>query len=194
MNEEDIRKKMTEVLDLVASDIASLRTGRATPKIVEDLQVAVYGGQQKLTVKELATISTPDPQVIILDPWDKSIIGEIKKGIEAANVGLTPVVSSQGGTTSGRDGEIIRISIPPMTTEDRNKYIKLLKGKLENGRVMIRQVRSEAMKVIRRSFEDKDLSEDEKFNQEKRLQKVTDEFIEKIEKVGKKKEQELLQI
>jgi ribosome recycling factor len=121
---------------------------------------------------------------LIIDPWDKSIIGEIRQGILAANIGLNPAI----------DGEIIRISLPPLTTEDREKYVKLLSTKLENGRVMIRQVRKEALRDIRRSFEEKEISEDEKFNLEKRLQEITDEFMEKISKVGETKKQELLQI
>lgn len=184
MNEDAIRKKMNEVLDLVVSDISSIRTGRATPAIVEDLEIEAYGGQQKLRINELGTITAKDNKTIIIDPWDKSIIGEIRQGILSANIGLNP----------GIDGEIIRISLPPLTTEDREKYVKLLGTKLENGKVMIRQIRGDAMKDIRSTFEDKDLSEDEKFNEEKKLQKLTDDYIEKIEKAGQAKKQELLQI
>jgi ribosome recycling factor len=175
---------MDEVSDLVSSDVASIRTGRATPAIVEDLEVAVYGGQQKLKVNELATIAASDVQTVTIDPWDKSIIGEIKKGIDAANVGLTPSI----------DGEIIRISLPPLTTEDREKYVKLLKTKIENGKVMIRQIRGDAMRDIKNAFEKKELSEDEKFNEEKCLQEITDEFVGKIEEIGGMKEKELLQV
>lgn len=184
MDEAEVRKKMQEVLDMVLGDIASIRTGRANPALVEGVEVAVYGGQQKLKIKELGTISVPDVQTLVIDPWDKSIIGEIKKGIEAANIGFTP----------STDGEIIRISLPPMTAEDREKYVKLLSTKLENGRVMVRQIRGDVMKDIRSQFEDKELSEDEKFNQEKRLQEITDEFVEEIDKAGENKEKELLQL
>ena len=184
MNEDAIRKKMNEVLDLVVSDIFSIRTGRATPAIVEDLEIEAYGGQQKLRINELGTITTKDNKTIIIDPWDKSIIGEIRQGILSANIGLNP----------GIDGEIIRISLSPLTTEDREKYVKLLGTKLENGKVMIRQIRGDAMKDIRSTFEDKDLSEDEKFNEEKKLQELTDNYIEKIEEAGQAKKQELLQI
>jgi ribosome recycling factor len=184
MNEDEIRKKMTEAVDMVMGDIASIRTGRATPAIIEDLEVSVYGGQQRLRVNELATITTSDSQTIVLDPWDKSIIGEIKKGIETAKLGMNPVI----------DGEIIRISLPPMTTEDREKYVRLLSTKIENGRIMIRQIRGDAVKDIRAAFEEKELTEDEKFNQEKQLQDITDKFIDKIEKAGESKKQELLNI
>ena len=184
MKEDAVDKRMSEVIDLIASDVASIRTGRATSALVEDLQVTVYGGRQKLKVNELATINVSDTQAIVIDPWDKSIIGEIKKGIEVANVGLSPTI----------DGEIIRISLPPFTTEDREKFVKLLNTKLENGKIMIRQIRGDAMRDIREAFEEKELTEDEKFNQEKRLQEITDRYSEKIEEIGGKKKEELLQV
>ena len=184
MKEDSVRKKMQEVIGLVITDISSIRTGKATPALVEELSVSVYGGQQEMKVNELATISTTDAQTLIIEPWDKSIIGEIKKGIESANIGMNPSI----------DGEIIRITLPPLTTEDREKYIKLLSSKLESGKVMIRQVRRDALKEIRVQYEDKQVSEDEKFNQEKKLQDITDEYVGKIDEAGETKKKELLQI
>lgn len=184
MDEASIRGKMQQVLDLVTSDIGGIRTGRSTPALVEGIEIAVYGGTQKLKLIELATISAPDTQSLVIDPWDKSVIGEIRQGIMAANIGMNPSI----------DGEIIRIVLPPLTTEDREKYVKLLSTKLENGRVMIRQIRGDEMHEIRKRFEAKEVSEDEKFGQEKRLQEITDEFIKKIEDLGERKKQELLQI
>jgi ribosome recycling factor len=175
---------MVEVVELVTSDVASIRTGRATPALVEDLQISVYGGRQKLKVNELATINIADSQAMTIDPWDKSIIGEIKKGIDMANVGLSPMI----------DGEIIRINLPPVTTEDREKFVKLLNTKLENGKIMVRQIRGDSMRDIREAFEKKELTEDEKFNQEKRLQEITDKYVENIEKIGSRKKEELLQV
>jgi len=184
MDETSVRSRMQGVVDLVASDIAGIRTGRATPALVENIVVPAYGGTQRLKVVELAGISAPDPSQIIISPWDKSIIGDIRKGIEAANVGMSPSI----------DGEVIRIVIPPLTTEDREKYVKLLSQKLEAGRVMIRQVRGDEMHTIKKKFEAKEMTEDEKFGSEKRLHEITDEFIAKIEEMGEKKKQELLQI
>lgn len=184
MDENQIRSKMQQVLDLVASDIGGIRTGRATPALVEDISVAVYGGQQRLTVKEVGTITAPDTQSLVIDPWDKSIIGEIRQGILAANVGMNPSI----------DGEILRISFPPMTTEDREKYVKLLSSKLENGRVMVRQVRGDGMHEIKENFEKKTITEDDKFLKEKRLQEITDEFVKKIDEAGDKKKAELLEL
>ncbi len=184
MDETSVRSKMQEVIDLVLGDVASIRTGKATSRLVDDISVMAYGGAQQLKVQELATITTTDAQTLVIDPWDKSIIGDIKKGIQEANVGLTPSI----------DGEIIRISLLPMTSEDREKYVKLLSTKLENGKVMIRQIRGDSMKEIKNAFEEKELSEDERFNQEKRLQEITDEYVDKIDGIGENKKKELLQV
>lgn len=175
---------MQKVIDVVTSDIAGVRTGRATPSLVENIVVPAYGGTQRLRIMELASITSPDPTSIVISPWDKSIIGDIKKGILEANIGMNPNI----------DGEIIRIVMPPLTTEDREKYVKLLSGKLENGKVLIRSVRADEMHEIKKKFEAKEITEDDKFGQEKKLQEITDEYIKKIEEMGERKRQELLQI
>ncbi|TSC89338.1 MAG: ribosome recycling factor [Microgenomates group bacterium Gr01-1014_5] len=184
MDENQIKQRMQQVLDLVRQDIGTIRTGRATPSLVEDIMVDAYGGTSKLRILELASISAPDPQTLIISPWDKQVVGEIRKGIEAANTGLSPVIS----------GEIIRINLPPMTTEDREKYVKLLHQKLENGRVMVRQTRQDANHEIKKAFEDKKSSEDEKDRREKQVQTLTDQFIGQIETLGITKENELRRI
>jgi ribosome recycling factor len=175
---------MQSSLEVVASDIAGIRTGRASPALVENVVCPAYGGTQRLKVVELATISAPDPSQIVINPWDKSIIGDIKKGIMEANIGMNPSI----------DGEIIRISMAQLTTEDREKYVKLLSAKLENGKVIIRQIRADEMHEIKKKFEAKEMTEDEKFGNEKKLQEITDEFVGKIEEMGEKKKTELLQI
>jgi ribosome recycling factor len=184
MDEDKVRSRMQEVLNMVLADVASIRTGRAAPSLVEEIVVSAYGGQQQLKVNELANITASDNRTLIIRPWDKTIIGEIKKAIDLANIGLNPVI----------DQDIIRIFLPPLTTEDREKYVKLLSTKLENGKIMIRQVRGDAMRDIREAFENKELSEDEKFNEEKRLQEITDDFVKKIDEAGERKEKELMAI
>lgn len=184
MDEASVTSKMQSAVNAVAGDIAGIRTGRATPALVENIIVPAYGGTQRLRVVELGSITSPDPTQIVISPWDKSIIGDIKKGILEANIGMNPNI----------DGEIIRIVVPPLTTEDREKYVKLLSQKLENGRVVIRQVRADEMHEIKKKFEAKEVTEDEKFGSEKRLQELTDQFIGKIEEMGEKKKTELLQI
>jgi ribosome recycling factor len=137
-----------------------------------------------MKIREVASITAPDTNMLIIDPWDKSIIGEIKQGLLAANAGFTPNI----------DGEIIRIVLPPMTSEDRERYVKMMFAKLEDGKVKIRQVRADGMHTVKKDFENKVITEDEKFAGEKKIQQFTDEFIEKIEAAGEKKKAELLQI
>lgn len=184
MDESIVSSKMQSSVTSVAGDIGGIRTGRATPALVENIIVPAYGGTQRLRVMEVGSITSPDPTQIVISPWDKSIIGDIKKGILEANIGMNPNI----------DGEVIRIVVPPLTTEDREKYVKLLSQKLENGKVEIRQIRADEMHAIKKKFEAKEVSEDEKFGQEKKLQELTDQFIVKIEEMGEKKKIELLQI
>lgn len=184
MDETSVRSKMQNALDHLISEIGTIRTGRATPSLVEGLEVMVYGGQQRLKIREIANITAPDSNMLVISPWDKSIIGEIRNGILGANIGLNPSI----------DGEILRIVIAPMTTEDREKFVKLMMAKLEDGRVKIRQIRGDAMHSIKKGFEEKEITEDVRGFQEKTLQKITDEFIAKIEEIGAKKKSDLLQV
>lgn len=181
MNESLVRAEMSKALDALSEDLSSIRTGRATSALVENVVISAYGGAQRLKVNELASITVPDTQTLVIEPWDKSIIGEIKQGILAANIGMNPSI----------DGELIRISMPPLTGEDRERYIKLLHTKLENAKVIVRQVRGDINKDIKTQFEKKEITEDDKFEFEKKLQELTDEFIAKIDERGRAKEEEL---
>lgn len=179
-----ISSKFQKVVDSVAQDISGIRTGRATPSLVENIMVPAYGGTQMMRVMEVASITAPDTTMLVISPWDKSIIGDIRKGILEANMGMNPSI----------DGEVIRISFPPLTTEDREKYVKLLSGKLENGKVLIRSVRADEMHDIKKKFEQKEITEDDKKDDENKLQELTDLYVGKIETMGESKKQELLTI
>ncbi len=181
MDENVLQGAMQKALDNLIRELSGIRTGRATTALVSDIMVTVYGGAQHLRVMETASITVPEPTQIIIEPWDKSIIGEIRQGILAANVGLNPSI----------DNDKIRISLPPLTTEDREKYVKLLNVKLEEGRVAVRQARADAMHLIKKAFEAKEITEDDKFADEKKAQDITDSFIKKIEEIGAKKAEEL---
>ncbi|MEK7502200.1 MAG: ribosome recycling factor [Patescibacteria group bacterium] len=180
----ETQQKMNKILDVLRTDLSTVRTGRAAPSLVENIVINAYGGTQRLRVMELATIGSSDPQTLVVTPFDNSIIGEIQKGIAQANVGLNPVI----------DGQLIRIPIPRLSEERRQELIHLMKQKLENGRIMVRQVRHEAMSDIKKGQNDKSISEDEAGRMEKDVQKLTDELIEEVEGMGKKKEEELLAI
>lgn len=184
MNLEETKTKMQKVLGVLQSDLATIRTGRATPSLVEHVVVSVYGGTQRLKIMEVGTIGTLDPQTLIITPFDGSITGEIQKGIMEANIGLTP----------SADGNIIRITIPPLSQERRVELIKLMKQKLENGRIMIRQVRQDARNVIRKQHLDKEISEEQMYRTDQETQKVTDGIMLLVDEMGKKKEEELMQI
>lgn len=178
------RVQMNKVLDVLRTDLATVRTGRAAPSLVESIIVSVYGNTTKLRVMEVATIAAQDTQTLVITPFDGSIIGEIQKGIEVANVGLNPVI----------DGTLIRISIPPLSQERREQLIHLMKQKLENGKIMIRQVRQEGMQELKKQHNNKVISEDEMVRLEKEIQKITDDITSEIDAMGKKKEEELLQL
>lgn len=175
------KQKLQKVLDLLQDDLATIRTGRATPSLVENISISTYGGSTRLKVMELATIGAPDTQTIILTPFDASVIHDLQKGIEAANIGLNPII----------DGTILRISIPPLSLERREELIKAMKHKLENGRIMVRQARHEMIEDMKKDYEGR---EDDIKRLEKEVQKLVDETSETIEDWGKQKEQELLQI
>jgi len=180
----DLRNQMEKAFEAVVSDVSTIRTGRATPLLVEDIVCEVYEGSQRLKLKELASVSVADPQTLVVSPWDQTILDEIFRSLE----------KSQRGFLVIKEANLIRLKLPPLTSEQRQDFVKLLNKKLEAGRVMIRQIRRDKMVEIKRAFEEKELGEDEKFRLEKEVQKITDEFVEKIDKLGEMKEKELLSV
>lgn len=174
------REQMRKALEVLASDIATIRTGKATPSLVENISVSVYNGVSRLKVMEVATVSAQDAHSLVLTPFDASIIEEIRKGIMESGAGLNPA----------SDGQVIRINIPPLSEERRQELIHLMKQKLENGHIMVRQIRHEALNDLKKG----NLPEDENLRLEKEIQRATDDFIVQIDALGRKKEEELLQI
>lgn len=180
INTTDLRSRMDKIVQLFANDAGAIRTGRATPGLIENVVVTVYGGQ-KMRLMELGSIGVPDVRTLTFQPWDQALLREINNGIMAANVGLTPAV----------DGTIIRISLPMLTTQQREDYVKLLGRKLEAAREMVREARGKERKHLQDAKNDKTISEDEFKRDEVELQKITDEFIAKVEEMAKKKEVEI---
>ncbi len=171
---------MEEALEFLSGELATIRAGRATPALVEKMMIKAYETQMPLV--ELATITAPEPNQLLITPFDQSIIKEIERGIsQDRELNLHPVI----------DGNVIRIEIPPITGERREEFVRLLNQKLEAGRITLRQIRQDKRAEIKRAFENNELSEDEKFHLEEKLQEFTDEFMKKIEKMGKVKEAEL---
>lgn len=175
---------MQKVLEVLKIDLSSVRVGKASPNLVENIVVAAYQGTQKLKIVELAQIATTDAQTIVITPYDGSIIGEIHKAIMDGNTGFTPVI----------DGTIIRIAIPPLSEERRKQMVALVSQKLEGGKVQVRQMRHDAMSDVKKQLNAKTISEDESIRLEKEIQRLTDDTILEIENLGKKKEEELMAI
>ncbi len=171
---------LDKVLGVVTGDMATIRTGRAKPDLVSGIEVLAYGQRMKLF--ELASVTAPDPTTIMISPWDKSVLKDIEKAILVSEVQLTPNVSS----------DIIRINIPPLTTERRNDFVKLLHQKVESGHVMARQVRQEIKEEIDRLKKEEGVSEDDIDRLLEQLQKVLDEYMGKIDMMAKKKEGEIM--
>ncbi|OGH12479.1 MAG: ribosome recycling factor [Candidatus Levybacteria bacterium RIFCSPHIGHO2_01_FULL_36_15] len=178
------RGKMQKAFEVLHHDFATVHIGKANPSLVENILVTAYGEAQKFKLLELATIHVQDPKTIVITPFDQSIIADIQKGIYEANLGLSPAVNAN----------IIRINLPPLTEERRKELVKLVSQKAESGKVMIRQIRHEAMEDIKKRGEGNSISEDDVTRLEKEVQRVTDEFIEKIDTLRHNKEEELMSI
>jgi len=178
------KDKMRKAIEVTRMDLSSIRSGRATSSLVENIVITAYEGTQKLRVMEMATISVPDAKTIVITPYDPTTREDLMKGIQAGSANLTPV----------SDGDVLRITIPAMSQEQRAEYIKLARTKLEGGRIMIRQVRQEAMKDLKRELDEKLISEDQEKVGEKKVQEITDEMIGEIDGIGERKETELMQV
>lgn len=178
----ELKTNLQRIIEYLRSELATIRTGRAHASLVEDLPVEAYG--QRMTLKELAGITVPDPQLIVLDPWDKNIIADIEKAVRESKLGLSPVV----------DKEIIRVPIPSLSEERRLEFVKLAKEMVESARQKVRQARQEAIEEIRRQEKDKEISEDEKFRLEKEIQGEVEGANEEIREAGEAKEEEILRI
>jgi ribosome recycling factor len=176
--EEHMEKTVKKIHD----DFAAVRTGKASPQLVDSLRVDCYG--TTMTLRELAGITCPEPRLIMIQPWDVANVDPIRKAIETSNLGISPLV----------DGKIIRIPIPELSEERRRDLIKVVKKIAEDGRIAIRHSRRDALDMLKKEQKDGDLSEDELKVAEKDVQKLTDEYTGKIDKMLETKEAELLKV
>lgn len=179
MNINEFKDDFNKAIDFFKNDIAGLRTGRATAAMVENVTVEAYGVRQPL--KAIASISILDPKTLMLDPWDKSVLAAVEKGIRDANLGMNPV----------NDGRGIRLSLPELTVERRQELIKILRERTENARVTVRKVREEIRDMILSEEADKAIAEDEKFKLMDDLDKTVKDYNEKIKEIAEKKEEEI---
>jgi len=177
------KQRMDQVLKLVSDDLMNVQTGRAKPAIVESVQVEAYEGSVS-QIKELASITAPDPQSILIKPWDPSLVKKIEVAISKSELNLKPVV----------DQDQVRINIPALTEERRQELVKVIKQKVEAGKAMIRQVRLEMKKDIDKSKDDDGVSEDDVHQMYDELQKQVDEFNKKLDEMENTKEKELMSL
>lgn len=176
----DIEQDLAKTIKFLEDELASLHTGRASSSLVEDISVEAYGTETPL--KGLANISTPDPKTINLQPWDKSALSSIEKAIRESNLNLSAV----------NTGELIRVTLPELTQERRQEFVKIAREKAEEARVSIRNHRHEMLEKIKRAKGEKEISEDEAEAKEKDLQKKIDEYNKKVDEILSRKEKGLL--
>lgn len=168
-------------MKFLAQELRALRTSRASIELVEDIAVEAYGSS--LPIKQVASISAPEPRTILIQPWDRALIPAIEKGLRQSELHMNPIV----------DGSDVRIVFPPLTEERRKELVKLAHKKLEEVRMQIRKTREEAMNEIDANEERGEISEDEKFRQRTFFQKIIEEYNQRVQEVGVQKENEILE-
>ncbi|NTW35596.1 MAG: ribosome recycling factor [Syntrophobacteraceae bacterium] len=178
----DAQDRMQKALENLEQEYRRLRTGRASVSLVDGIRVEYYGTATPLS--QLATLTVPEPRTIMIQPWDQSVIGDVEKAILKSELGLTP----------NNDGKIIRISIPPLTQERRKDLVKVIKKKAEETKVAMRNIRRDANEMLKDLRKEKTLSEDDQFKGQDETQRITDDFIKRVDGVYSVKEKEILEI
>lgn len=181
-SQKKARQRMESAIEAMRREFASVRTGKATPALLDTVRVEAYGSL--LPMNQVGTVSAPEPRLLTVQPWDKSLLGAIEKGIRSSDLGLNP----------SNDGSIIRVPIPPLTEERRKEYVRVLHKLAEEGRVAIRLARKEANDEIKHRQKDEGLSEDDVRREQAEIQKLTDEFIHRLDELLKHKEAEVMEV
>jgi ribosome recycling factor len=178
----EAENKMHHAIDNLRKELAGIRTGRAAPGLVDRVQVDYYGAPTPLN--QLANVSAPEPRMLVIQPWERNMIPAIEKAILKSDLGLTP----------SNDGRLIRLINPQLTEERRRDLVKVVRRRVEEGRVAVRNVRREAHDDLRDMEKEKLISEDDAKRAQERLQKVTDAMIAEVDQTGQKKEEEILEV
>lgn len=179
---KDAEHRMEKAVEALEHELATVRTGRASGGLVENIKVDYYGTPTPMN--QVANISVPDARLIVIQPYDRGSIGAIEKALLKSDLGLTP----------SNDGTVIRLTLPPLTEERRKELAKHVRARVEDARVAVRNVRRDVHDTLRKMEHDSELSQDDLHRAENELQKITDEHIKLIDKVGEDKEQELLTV
>ncbi|HLJ69384.1 MAG TPA: ribosome recycling factor [Chloroflexota bacterium] len=178
----DTEHHMSRSLDVLRTELATIRTGRANPAIIEHVSIEYYGAPTPLL--QLATITSPDPRQLVVQPWDRSALGSIEKAIRQSDLGFNPT----------NDGSVIRILIPQLTEERRRDLVKLVHKRVEEAKVAIRNVRRDSNERLRSLRREKEISEDEEKRAQDHLQKLTDRYIHDADGIGRSKETEMMEV
>lgn len=176
------KSHMEDALDAIKREFATVRTGKATPALLDTVRVDAYGG--KMPLNQVATVSTPDPTLIVVQPFDRSLVEDIEKGIRSADLGFNPA----------NDGNVIRVPVPPLNQERRQEYVRLLHKMAEEGKVSIRHARHEARDQVKTRMKEHEVGEDEGHRELDKIQDLTDEYIGKIDDLLAHKEEEVMQV
>lgn len=179
---QETEKRMQQALVALEEDLRSIRTGRATSALVEGVTVSNYGSVMPL--QQVASITTPDANMIVVQPWDKNLLGDIDLAIRNANLGINPV----------NDGQAIRLVLPPLTEERRHEFVKSLHQKAEAGRIALRNIRGEAWEKVQSAEKKGDLTEDDRDVGKEKLNKLVDEYNHKVQEVANQKETAIMKI
>jgi len=176
------RERMDKAIEALRREFASVRTGKASPARLETVRVEAYGSHVPLN--QVASVSAPEPRLLVVQPWDRAMLGPVEKAIMTSDLGLNP----------SNDGKIVRVPIPALTEERRREYVKVLHKMAEDGRVAVRQARKEANDDIKRRQKDGEISEDQARREQDEVQKLTDRHIQQIDELMKHKEAEIMEV
>jgi ribosome recycling factor len=179
---DETEQHMKKTLEHLRTELSHLRAGRATPSIIEDVRVDYYGTNMPLN--QVASVSAPAPDLLVIQPWDRSAMTAIEKAIQSANLGLNP----------SNDGQLIRIPFPPPSEERRLELVKAARSRGEDSRIAVRNIRRAAKDDIKKTQKDENLSEDMRFEGEELLQKLTDDYIAKVDRILDRKEEEIMEV
>ena len=179
---DEVEKKMMSALDALERDFGAYRTGMASPSLVEGLMVDYYGTQTRM--KEIAGITTPEPRLLVIQPWDPSSVATIEKAVIASNLGISPV----------SDGRLLRLPIPELSEERRATLAKQVKSRAEDARIAVRNIRRDANDTAKKSQKASDITEDDLKDMLEQIQKLTDDYIKEVDLILSKKEDELMNI
>lgn len=180
----DLQEKLQSAKDFLVTELSAIRTGRASISLIENISIEAYPGTPRLTLKELATLSTIDAQTLLVSPWDKSIISKISSAVASSGSGLNPVV----------DGDVIKIPVPALTQERREEFVKVIGKKVEEVKISVRTIRQDAMRSLDEQKENSKISEDEYFGSREEVEEKVRKISEELELVGKAKKEELLRL